>query len=220
MNFLALWVRKILKPRLTLVCCLDADGFSFWSKLIFSPGKLLRSTPHTWTLNDVDAAAESFAIGAKRCLVTNLMRLFSLTSGQCRIKKELAAAMKKINDQRDEERRQYRKMFQSNPTVYQWNLNAFRIKANVEHGYVLALPGSPTTSSVSSSSIKQNTRARFKKWNRDMGLRQSDVKNASLGFSGHSYPENKTSASGFQGSLLVDENVEFDSMKIRISRFD
>ncbi|KAK8518816.1 hypothetical protein V6N12_012057 [Hibiscus sabdariffa] len=76
----------------------DADSFSFWSKLIISPGKAHMA------LNDVDAAAESF----KKAL-----RLEPNDGG---IKKELAAAMKKINDRRNEERRRYRKMFQPNPT--------------------------------------------------------------------------------------------------------
>ncbi|KAL4282400.1 hypothetical protein GQ457_03G002960 [Hibiscus cannabinus] len=55
-------------------------------------------------LNDVDAAAESF----KKAL--------QLEPNDGGIKKELAAATKKINDRRNEERRRYRKMFQPNPT--------------------------------------------------------------------------------------------------------
>ncbi|XP_048230332.1 peptidyl-prolyl cis-trans isomerase CYP40 isoform X2 [Ricinus communis] len=51
-------------------------------------------------LNDIDAAVESF----KKAL--------QLEPNDAGIKKELAAARKKINDRRDQERKQYQKMFQ------------------------------------------------------------------------------------------------------------
>ncbi|KAA3453978.1 peptidyl-prolyl cis-trans isomerase CYP40-like isoform X2 [Gossypium australe] len=65
---------------------------------------LFRQGQANMALNDVDAAAESF----KKAL--------QLEPNDGGIKKELAAAMKKINDRRNEERRRYRKMFQSDTT--------------------------------------------------------------------------------------------------------
>ncbi|KAK8626848.1 hypothetical protein V6N13_134478 [Hibiscus sabdariffa] len=65
---------------------------------------LFRQGQAHMALNDVDAAAESF----KKAL--------QLEPNDGGIKKELAAATKKINDRRNEERRRYRKMFQPNPT--------------------------------------------------------------------------------------------------------
>ncbi|OMP01626.1 Tetratricopeptide TPR-1 [Corchorus olitorius] len=65
---------------------------------------LFRQGQAYMALNDVDAAVESF----KKAL--------QLEPNDGGIKKELAAAMKKINDRRNEERRRYRKMFQPHPT--------------------------------------------------------------------------------------------------------
>ncbi|KAG4160092.1 hypothetical protein ERO13_D02G212200v2 [Gossypium hirsutum] len=65
---------------------------------------LFRQGQAQMALNDVDAAVESF----KKAL--------QLEPNDGGIKKELAVAMKKINDRRNEERRWYRKMFQPNST--------------------------------------------------------------------------------------------------------
>nr|KJB32427.1 hypothetical protein B456_005G240200 [Gossypium raimondii] len=65
---------------------------------------LFRQGQAHMALNDVDAAVESF----KKAL--------QLEPNDGGIKKELAVAMKKINDRRNEERRWYRKMFQPNST--------------------------------------------------------------------------------------------------------
>ncbi|GMI83638.1 CYCLOPHILIN 40, SQUINT [Hibiscus trionum] len=65
---------------------------------------LFRQGQANMALNDVDAAVESF----KKAL--------QLEPNDGGIKKELAAAMKKINDRRNEERRRYQKMFQQHST--------------------------------------------------------------------------------------------------------
>lgn len=64
-----------------------------------NPKALFRQGQAHMALNDIDAAVESF----KKAL--------QLEPNDGGIKKELAAAVKKINDRRDEEKKRYRKMF-------------------------------------------------------------------------------------------------------------
>ncbi|KAA3482390.1 peptidyl-prolyl cis-trans isomerase CYP40 isoform X1 [Gossypium australe] len=80
---------------------------------------LFRQGQAHMALNDVDAAVESF----KKAL--------QLEPNDGGIKKELAVAMKKINDRRNEERRQYRKMFQPNSTGFKWK--DFKQKLNCDN---------------------------------------------------------------------------------------
>ncbi|KAF2316610.1 hypothetical protein GH714_041951 [Hevea brasiliensis] len=61
---------------------------------------LFRQGQAHMALNDIDAAVESFK------------KAVQLEPNDAGIKKELAAARKKINDRRDQEKKQYRKMFQ------------------------------------------------------------------------------------------------------------
>nr|KJB32426.1 hypothetical protein B456_005G240200 [Gossypium raimondii] len=83
---------------------------------------LFRQGQAHMALNDVDAAVESF----KKAL--------QLEPNDGGIKKELAVAMKKINDRRNEERRWYRKMFQPNSTgmsSFKWK--HFKQKLNCDN---------------------------------------------------------------------------------------
>ncbi|KAG8497935.1 hypothetical protein CXB51_007304 [Gossypium anomalum] len=80
---------------------------------------LFRQGQAHMALNDVDAAVESF----KKAL--------QMEPNDGGIKKELAVAMKKINDRRNEERRRYRKMFQPNSTGFKWK--HFKQKLNCDN---------------------------------------------------------------------------------------
>ncbi|PPR84686.1 hypothetical protein GOBAR_AA36023 [Gossypium barbadense] len=85
---------------------------------------LFRQGQAHMALNDVDAAVESFKKALQLEPNDELIETFTISlpcilrSGG--IKKELAVAMKKINDRRNEERRRYRKMFQPNSTGFKW----------------------------------------------------------------------------------------------------
>ncbi|KAE8721778.1 Peptidyl-prolyl cis-trans isomerase D [Hibiscus syriacus] len=127
-------------PRCNEFNLFDADGFSFWSKLIISPGKVVDHEPCTevtvTSCSVIFLMLHFLSIHAHILVLTIAIIIFQahmalndvdaaaesfkkalqLEPNDGGIKKELVTATKKINDRRNEERRRYRKMFQPNPT--------------------------------------------------------------------------------------------------------